>query len=238
MSVVTDRGWAKVMRALRKHFDGVVFDLDGTLIETAPDLAAALNHTLAWAGYPTLATDEVRPMIGDGAAAMLRRGLAVQGIDLDEAAMRPLLDTYLAYYIDHLADSSLPFPGLIDQLDALKEAGFHLGVCTNKAMRFTEKLLAALDLVKYFDAVLGGDSLAVRKPQPEHLLATLRQMGCAPGRAVMLGDSNNDVQAARNAGVKVVLVSFGYTAIPVAELDRDALIDDFAELPAALAALA
>jgi phosphoglycolate phosphatase len=226
------------MRALREHFDGVVFDLDGTLIETAPDLAAALNHTLAAHGYRTIEIERVQPMIGDGAAAMLRRGLAAQDIELDEAAFRPLLDAYLAHYFDHLADESRPYPGLVDQLEALKAAGFRLGVCTNKAIRFTDKLLAALDLTKYFDAVLGGDSLAVRKPDPEHLLATLRQMRCSPARSVMLGDSNNDVQAARNAGVRVVLVSFGYTAIPLAELDRDALIGDFSELPRALASLA
>jgi phosphoglycolate phosphatase len=238
MSAVTSQENDPTMRALREHFDGVVFDLDGTLVETAPDLAAALNHTLAWAGYAAIEPERVRPMIGDGAAAMLRRGLAAQQVELDDAALRPLLDTYMAYYIEHLADSSRPFPGLVDQLDALKTAGFRLGVCTNKAILFTDKLLAALDLTKYFDAVLGGDSLDVRKPDPEHLLATLRRMRCAPGRAVMLGDSNNDVQAARNAGVKMLLVSFGYTAIPVAELDRDALIDDFSGLPWALASLA
>ena len=226
------------MRALREHFDGVVFDLDGTLVETAPDLAASLNHTLGAHGYQTIALDEVRPMIGDGAAAMLRRGLAAQDVELDEAGLRPLFDTYMAHYIDNLANESRPYPGLIEQLEALKAAGFKLGVCTNKAIRFTDKLLAALDLTKHFDAILGGDSLPVRKPDPEHLLATLREMRVMPRRAVMLGDSNNDVQAARNAGTKMVLVSFGYTAIPVAELDRDALINDFSELPWAIASLA
>lgn len=226
------------MQALRTHFDGAVFDLDGTLIETAPDLAAALNHTLSEHGYPTVAPDKVNPMIGDGAAAMLRRGLAVVGVEMTDAEMKPLLDTYMAYYIDHVADFSHPFPGLLEQLEAMKAAGFKLGVCTNKAIRFTEKLLAELDLTRHFDAILGGDSLPVRKPDPEHLLATLREMGCAPERAVMFGDSNNDVQAARGAGVKVVLVSFGYTSIPVPELDRDALIDHFDELPTALASLA
>lgn len=226
------------MKELRAHFDALVFDLDGTLVETAPDLEAALNHTLAAHGYPTVPSADVRPMIGDGALAMLRRGLAASDIELDDDAMRPLYDHYLAFYLDNVANESEPFPGLLAQLDAARAAGFKLGVCTNKAIGFTEKLLDELDLTKYFDAILGGDSLAVRKPDPEHLLATLRRMDCAPDRAVMLGDSNNDVQAARNAGVKVVLVSFGYTAIPVAELDRDVLIDHFDELPAALATLA
>jgi phosphoglycolate phosphatase len=226
------------MRHLREALDGVVFDLDGTLIETAPDLAAALNHTLAAGGWPAMPPEAVRPMIGDGARMLLKRGLAADGVDLDDAALQPWLDRFIAYYTEHLADASRPYPGLVEQLAGLRAAGFRLGVCTNKAIGFTSKLLAALDLDRWFDAVIGGDSLPTRKPDAGHLLGTLQRMGCVPDRAVMIGDSNNDVQAARKAGVPIVLVSFGYTAIPVAELDRDALIDSFDELPAALAALA
>ncbi len=221
----------------RQRFDAVLFDLDGTLVETAPDLADALNHTLRSAGLPTVSLADVRPMIGDGARRMLQRGIAGTGRQASEAEMDRWFEQLLGYYSDHIADQSRPFAGVVDQLERLQAAGIKLGVCTNKPVRLSERLLQLLGLADYFGAVLGGDSLVVRKPHAEHVLATLAAIDAAPDRAVLIGDSANDVNAARNAGLPVVVVSFGYTEIPARELAADAVIDHFDELPAALAAL-
>ncbi len=222
----------------RQRFDGLVFDLDGTLVETAPDLAAALNHTLTGAGLPAVPLPEVRHMIGDGARSLLERGLAGTGRSVGEAEMTRWFEQLLGHYSDHIADQSLPFPGVPEALEGFRAEGAKLAVCTNKPLRLSQKLLALLGLDAHFDAVLGGDSLAVRKPNPEHLLETLRQLAVTPARGVMIGDSANDVAAARNAGLPVVLVSYGYTPVPAADLGADAVIDHFDELPGALARLA
>jgi phosphoglycolate phosphatase len=224
--------------AWRRRFDAIVFDLDGTLVETAPDLAGALNHTLGAAGLPAVSVETVRHMIGDGARMLLKRGVAEAGRELDEAELERWFEALLEHYWHHVADQSLPFPGVTRQLARFRDAGLKLAVCTNKPIRLTEKLLELLDLAQHFDAVLGGDSLAVRKPDPEHILGTLRAIGSRPERAVMIGDSANDVAAARNAGLPVVVVSFGYTAVAPAELGADAVIDHFDELAEALAGLA
>ena len=222
----------------RRRFDAVLFDLDGTLVETAPDLCAALNHCLAQAGRPQVTVAEVRHMVGDGARALLRRGLAAAGAAPAEAEVERWFGELLVRYQEHVADSSAAFEGVVETLDAMQAVGGRHAVCTNKPILHTRSLLDALDLARRFEVVLGGDSLPVRKPHPRHLLAALEAMGVPPERAVMVGDSANDVAAARAAGLPVVLVSFGYTTIPAAELGADALIDHFTALPEALAALA
>ena len=222
----------------RRRFDAVLFDLDGTLVETAPDLCAALNHCLVLAGRPPVSVAEVRHMVGDGARALLRRGLAAAGAPPAEAEVERWFEALLARYGEHVADASAAFEGVVETLDAMSVAGGRHGLCTNKPILHTRILLDALDLARRFEVVLGGDSLPVRKPHPRHLLAALEAMGVEPSRAAMVGDSANDVAAARAAGLPVVLVSFGYTAIPAAELGGDALIHRFADLPAALAGLA
>jgi phosphoglycolate phosphatase len=222
----------------RQRFDAVVFDLDGTLVETAPDLAGALNHILAAAELPTVTLETVRHLIGDGARTLLKRGIAEAGREVDEAELERWFEALLEHYWHHVADESRPFPGVEAQLAHIRGAGLKLAVCTNKPIRLSERLLQLLDLAEHFDAVLGGDSLPVRKPDAGHLLGTLEAMGARPERAVMIGDSANDVAAARNAGLPVVVVSFGYTAVAPAELGADAVIDHFDELPRALAELA
>ncbi len=222
----------------RRRFDAVLFDLDGTLVETAPDLTAALNHTLVHVGLPPVALDEVRHMIGDGARALLAKGIQAAGRAADEKTLAEWFDILLEHYSHHVADASHPFPDVDAQLQALRAGGARLGVCTNKPIALTEKLLAELDLARHFDVLMGGDSLPVRKPDPAHLLESLKRIDVAPTRAVMVGDSGNDVQAARNAGLPVIVVSFGYTATPPGELGADMVIDGFDELPAALSALA
>lgn len=226
------------MTAWRRRFDALLFDLDGTLVETAPDLCAALNHCLELAGRPQVSVGEVRHMVGDGARALLRRGLTAAGAAPAEAEVERWFGALLDHYREHVADSSHAFEGVVETLDAMRAAGARHAVCTNKPILHARGLLDALDLARRFEVVLGGDSLAVRKPHPRHLLAALEALGVAPARAAMVGDSANDVAAARAAGLPVVLVSFGYTSIPAAELGADALIDRFADLPEALAGLA
>ncbi|MDE0944252.1 MAG: phosphoglycolate phosphatase [Alphaproteobacteria bacterium] len=220
-----------------KRFDAVLFDLDGTLIETAPDLCGALNHTLAQAGHNGVQLDQVRHMIGGGARAMLRLGLEATGETPNEAEIETWFDVLLDYYWHHVADESFVFPGALAALETLRTAGLKLAVCTNKPVALSNRLFEQLDIAPMFDAVLGGDSLPVRKPDAGHILGTLDAIGVPPDRAVMIGDSANDLNAARNAGVPVILVTFGYTTVPVQDLNADALIDHFDQLIPALSSL-
>lgn len=208
--------------------EAVVFDLDGTLLDTAPDLCGTLNELLAEHGRPTMPLTRLRPMIGDGAAKMVERGFAASGeVPADFTALiRRFIDLYEA----RIAAETQPFPGVIACLDRLRAAGTRLAVCTNKTTSLTETLLAALELRHYFPVVIGGDGPA-RKPDPRHLLAVTERLGVAPEQALMIGDSINDVAAAKAAGIKVVAVTFGYTTTPAIELGADAVIDSFDELP-------
>lgn len=218
-------------------YDAIVFDLDGTLVDTAPDLHRSLNHVLADAGLQPVALDDVRHMVGHGARRLVELGFAANGTT-GERDLEAGVQTFLAYYADHLADTSVPFPGAVDCLERLTAAGAVLGVCTNKAERYSTALLDALGLSRFFAAVVGGDSLPVRKPDGGHLTGTLDAMGAGGRRAVMIGDTTTDVAAARNAGVPVAAVSFGYTAGPAADLGADGVIDHFDGLETVLAAMA
>jgi len=217
----------------------LLFDLDGTLVDSAPDLAGALNRLRAEQGLAALAIAQVKGMVGDGVAKLVERGLPPSG----EAAPGPgdrerLVRRFLEIYEARLTAETRPYPGVVETLEILAAAGWRLGVCTNKPEAASREILADLGLERFFATVGGGDSFAERKPAAGHLLATLARMGAAPGSAVMVGDSPNDVLSARNAGLPVVVVGYGYSRVPPAELGADALIERFAELPAALAALA
>lgn len=220
-----------------QRFDGVVFDLDGTLIETAPDLAAALNYVLAEAGLPAVPLADVRHMVGDGAKVLIQRGFAADGRALSADELEHWFAVFLDFYGAHIADRSHMFEGVLAVLDELQAAGLTLGVCTNKPEAMSRRLFEKLGIAKRFSTLLGGDSLQVRKPHPGHILGTLEDMGVAPQRAVMVGDSANDRDAARGAGLPVVLVTFGYTTTPALELEADAHIDRFADLPNVLCEL-
>jgi phosphoglycolate phosphatase len=215
----------------------VVFDLDGTLVDTAPDLHAHLNEMLAELGRPGFALAAVRPMIGDGARMLLRRGLDASGGMPEGGDIEALFAEFLRRYTARPQRFGAIFDGVEPALQALGADGVKLGVCTNKPQAPADRLLAELDLARYFPVVIGGDSLAVRKPEPGHLLAVLERLDALPGRAVLVGDSANDVQVAAAAGVPCVLVSFGYTQIPARDLGAARVIDHMSELPAALAAL-
>jgi phosphoglycolate phosphatase len=220
---------ARVMASF--PFDVVAFDLDGTLADTAPDLAAALNHTLAALGRPGVPADSVRNLIGHGARALLRRGLAATG-DVSEALVERGYPLLLDFYGAHICDGTAAFDGLEEALDALAGVGVALAVCTNKPEALTLKLLAALGLRNRFDAVVGGDTLAVRKPDPVPLLAAIDRAG--GGRAVLVGDSIVDADTARAAGVTFVAVGFGFSDRPVEALGADAIIHSYGELVPAL----
>jgi phosphoglycolate phosphatase len=216
----------------------LVFDLDGTLIDTAPDLVDTLNVILTREGLPAVPFDTARTMIGGGARMLIERGLAAEGRSCSSDAVDRLYRDFVSHYGDHIADRSRPFPGLEGALDHLAEAGWRFAVCTNKLEGLSRQLLDALGLTQRFDAICGQDTFGVQKPHPDILLRTIRRAGGEPERAIMVGDSANDVHTARAATVPVIGVTFGYTDVPVAQLNPDRIIDDYAQLPSAVTELA
>ena len=219
-------------------FDAVVFDLDGTLIDTAPDLHAHLNEMLAELDRPGLALDEVRPMIGDGARALLRRGFEASGGMPEGADLEALFVEFLRRYIAAPLRFGAPYEGVLTALEQFRSRGVRLGVCTNKAQAATDAVLAAARLDRFFPVAIGGDALPIRKPDGGHIRAVLERLGTTTRAAVMVGDSANDVLAAEAAGIPCIVVSFGYTIVPARDLGADLVIDHFGELPRALARLA
>ncbi|HVV95114.1 MAG TPA: phosphoglycolate phosphatase [Hyphomicrobiales bacterium] len=211
----------------------VVFDLDGTIVDTAPDITAALDRTLALDGLAPLSVDETRPLIGGGIGTLLRRGLAFHGRAVSQARFDELAAAFLAAYIENIAVLSRPFPGLGTMLDALDDAGIATAVCTNKREDLARALLGQLGLDRRFRAICGGDTFAAHKPDPMHLLGTIERAGGNVEAAIMVGDSAADLGAGRAAGVPVVLVDYGYTEVPAAELGGDALVSRLADVPAA-----
>ncbi len=209
----------------------VVFDLDGTLADSAPDLRAAANRRLAQAGRRPIGPEEARRFVGDGVAAFVERAFAATGPALGPDALADAARAFLADYEENAAVLTRPYPGAAEALERLAAAGRRLAVCTNKPQAAAERLLAELGLARFFEAVAGGDRYPVRKPDPGHLLGLLAEMGGAPGAAAMVGDSGIDAETARAAGVPFVLVSWGYARTPLADLPADRRIDRFADLP-------
>lgn len=213
----------------------IVFDLDGTLVDTAPDLMGGMDEIMRRKGLEPLPHDLLRPLISVGSRAMLKLALETNAHPLSEAAYEAWWQEYLGIYADNIAAKSRPFPGLIALLDRLAATGATLAVCTNKAEQLSRKLLGALGLTDRFAAIAGRDTFPrCYKPNPEHLLGTVRLAGGDPKRTIMVGDSDIDVMAARNAGVPIIAVSFGYTHAPVASFDPDEVIDHYDEFDAAL----
>lgn len=207
-------------------FDVIAFDLDGTLADTAPDLAAALNRTLGALGRPEVDAESVRHLVGHGARALLRKALG------DEELVERGLPLYLDHYAANICVGTRCYPGLERVLDELAERNVKLAICTNKPERLTHLLVAALDWTGRFAAIVGADTLPVRKPDPLPLREAVARAG--GGRAAFVGDSITDAETARAAGVPFVAVSFGFSDRPVSELGADAVIDDYAELIGAL----
>ena len=208
-------------------FEIVGFDLDGTLLDTSGDLAAAVNYAIATDGRPPFPVDAIRPFVGKGAKVMLEQALTASG-GYDDSLLARMLPTLLDYYEQNLAIHSVPYPGLMDAMEALDKAGVKLAICTNKAERFTIPLLHQIGLSERFVSVIGGDTLGVTKPNPAPIHEMIARAG--GGRTIFLGDTINDIAGARNAGVPSVAVSFGFLDGPVEQLEADAVIDHFDEL--------
>lgn len=215
----------------------IVFDLDGTLVDTAPDLIGTLNVIFAREGLKPVPYESARNLIGGGVRAMIQRGLDAEGRAAASAVLERMFADFIAYYSAHIADRSQPFPGLERALDALAANGCILAVCTNKLEGLSRQLLDALKLSKRFAAICGQDTFGVQKPDPEILRRTIIAAGGRLERAVMVGDSLTDVRTARAAGVPIVAVTFGYTDRPVSEFAPDRIIERFDELPAAIEGL-
>lgn len=213
----------------------LVFDLDGTLIDSAPDLHACINRLLVSDRRRSLSLDELVGMVGDGVPALVRRAYEATGGIPDDIENR--ITHYRALYGDALADRSVPYPGVAETLAQLSETGHRMAVCTNKPFAPTMQILNAFGLARFFGAVAGGDTLPVRKPDPGHLLGLLELLGSSPEHAVMIGDSHNDIQVAIDAGVRSIAVSYGYRKQPVEELGADMIVDRFADIPQAIARL-
>lgn len=209
----------------------IAFDLDGTLVDTAPDLVGALNIILARESLPPLPFDDVRLMVGRGARALLERGFAAAGAPLAAEQAPVLVQRFIDVYLARIADESAPFPGVVEVLTDLKAAGAKLVVCTNKLTNLSVALLDAVALSPFFEAVIGADLAPAAKPDGRHVAAAVAAVGGDVSRAVMIGDSVNDALGARNAGVPGVLVSFGYTEDPVETLGADLVIHSFLDVP-------
>lgn len=212
----------------------LVFDLDGTLVDTAPDLVGATNHVLAGLGLAPRPQAELRPWISFGARRMIVEALAASGEGRSEREVDHLLERFLDHYVENIAVLSRPFAGAVDALHALRGRGARLAVCTNKREALAIKLLDLLGLSAMFAAIAGRDTFPVCKPHPDHLLGTIQRAGGTRSRAVMIGDSGVDVATARAAGIAFVGVGFGYTDTPIRQLGPDETIDCYTELEAAL----
>jgi phosphoglycolate phosphatase len=221
-------------------FRTVIFDLDGTLINSAPDLHEALNEALEPVGLRPLTLGEVESLVGDGAAVLVRRGLALSGASvLPETGEKAVLARFLDLYGSRATRLTRAYAGVPETLGKLASAGFALGVCTNKPERLSREILQGLGLHRHLAAVIGGDSLnGVRKPDPRHLLAAVEALGSRADATVMVGDSRNDVSAARALGVPVILRAGGYSQVPADDLGADAVVHEVSQLPAAIARLA
>lgn len=208
-------------------FDIVGFDLDGTLLDTSGDLAAAVNYAIAKIDRRPFPVEEIRPFVGKGARVMLERALSASG-GYDEDVLAQTLPVLLDYYEQNLAIHSVPYPGLVEAMDGLASAGVKLAICTNKAERFTIPLMHQIGLSDRFASIIGGDTVGVAKPDPAPIHAMIERAG--GGRTIFLGDTINDIAGARNAGIPSIAVSFGFLDGPVELLGADAVIHHFDEL--------
>lgn len=212
----------------------IVFDLDGTLVDTAPDLVNTLNTLLAEEGCDSVPFDEARVMIGQGARALLQRGLQARWKAVSPDHLDALFARFIKHYEANIAVDSQILPGLQQALVQLQDSSCRLAVCTNKLENLSRKLLDELNLDHYFSAICGGDTFPFTKPDPRALLATIAKADGEPSRSIMVGDSITDVKAAKSADIPVILVDFGYSELPLASLGADIIISGWDELPAAV----
>lgn len=207
-----------------------VFDLDGTLVDTAPDLLATLDHVLTASGFPKPHEPADIGIIGRGSRAMIEQALEPHGVAPDDPRIDPMHRFFLAHYEANIAVRSRPYPGMTEALDRLAEAGVRLAVCTNKLEGLSRELLGALGLTGRFAAIVGADTLGVRKPDAGHVLGAIARAGGDPARAVMVGDSRFDIEGGRNAGVPVIAFDFGYSETPVHVFQPQRVISHYDDL--------
>ncbi len=210
----------------------IAFDLDGTLVDTAPDLHRALNHVMDGLGLPHTPLEDVRMFVGQGARALIIRACAVHGVTHDDATLDRLTQSYVSAYAADIARYSRPYPGLTEALDRLSAAGAKFVVCTNKLTGLSVQLLGELGLTPRFAAIVGADAVEQHKPHPGHYIAAIHAAGGDVARSLMVGDSTNDVQSAKAAAAPAVVYAHGYTEIAPANLGADAVFDHYNELPA------
>ncbi|HXL98364.1 MAG TPA: HAD family hydrolase [Rhizomicrobium sp.] len=208
----------------------LIFDLDGTLVDTAPDLLGALNAVLAAEGRHGVDTATLRHMVGFGARSLIEQAMAASGAPVTADRLPALVDRFIVHYRAHIADESRPFPHVVETLAALADDGARMGVLTNKPQELTQPLLETLGLARYFTAIHGAGRYDYVKPDPRVFHHVVDELGGGP--AIMIGDSRTDVATARAAGAPVILLSYGYTPEPARTLGADAVIDDFADVPA------
>ena len=213
----------------------IVFDLDGTLVDTAPDLISTLNLVLAGEGLPAVAYDDARRMIGGGLRRMVERAVIAEGQNVPGVELDRMFRIFIDHYSAHIADRSRPFPHLESVLQRLAGEGCRLAVCTNKLEWLSLRLLDTLNLSRYFAAICGQDTFGIQKPDPEMLRLTIRRARGEVQRAIMVGDSMTDVSTARAANVPVIAVDFGYSEVAPETLNADRLIGSFSDLPHAIA---
>ena len=212
----------------------LIFDLDGTLVDTNRDLIPALNHAIAHEKVEPVSTDEVGHVVGQGARQMIEKAFELRGRDVPRDRLDTLHERFLTHYEAHIADRSRPYPGVLEAMDRLERNGWAFAICTNTLEHLSRRLLDALDIASRFAAIIGADSVPSRKPDPDHIRLTARAAAIDVERAVMVGDSINDIKAAKAVPMPVVAVDFGYTDVPVARLDPDAIISHYDDLPTAV----
>jgi phosphoglycolate phosphatase len=208
----------------------IVFDLDGTLVDTAPDLTEATNAILTAHGRRPVSLDEVREMVGQGARKLIVRGFEATGEPLDEAHLEPLFQDFIDHYMANIAVHSRPYPGVLDLLDRCRASDHAMAICTNKLEAMSVKLIDELDLSHYFGAIVGPDTIGIAKPDPAPYHEAVKRAGGERGASVMIGDSATDIATAKAAGAPVIAVSFGYTDTHVSAFDPDHVVDHFDEV--------
>lgn len=223
---------------IARRFDTVLYDLDGTLIDSAKDMQLAVSHVLADHGLPAVTEDDVRNYMGQGSKVTMAKAFAKYEKKLDDAALSAVTREFVRYYEADPVSHTVAFDGVADVVARFGRLGLKQGVCTNKFERPSRMILEHLKLMPPITDLAGADTFPVRKPDPRHILMLLERMGADPKRAVMIGDSIHDVESAHGAGLPAVLVSWGYTDKPASELGAESVIQQFGALPEALGALA
>lgn len=212
----------------------ILFDLDGTVADTALDLSATLNYILKQNGRAEIDNHLIRNMVGQGAKALILKGFSHTGSTPSEDQLDILFDQYLEYYLNHISDKTEIFPGVVELFNHLKAQNIKIAICTNKNIELTHALLEDLNIKYYFDAITCGDSFDFKKPDPRHLYETCNLMNADPAKAIMVGDSINDIAAGNSAKMLTIGVTFGYTETPVSDLGPNIVIDHFDQFIEAL----